>query len=214
MRVEPLEPPRKTQVSLGSGLGIQGARDGNQVRAQLLVVQYCADEQQQRARGFQRVERQAIGWSLKAEWLFGGLIAATGAGLMAYTAANPPDPTVTVKSQRTAYLQAGAVLAVGVGLLAAATWQQLGLGVHETPLGEKVLTKRGSEYTCGQAPATGGRARLTLADGHQIEGDADASGVALLPLPDDLELRMQTEGSRRATLEALGDPRAQVRIGL
>ena len=215
LRAEPLGPPVTVRVDTSAGFAVRGERQGDVVEVQIEAVRYCADEQRQRARGFRVTERHAEGSSLTLEWLFGGLLSATGAGLAAYNAANPPDTSAgSLRSASRGYWFAGGIGAVGLALLGGALAQQLSLGKSETDLGERELKKRGHEAICQRQPATGGQVRLTLADGAQIEATADAQGQASVPLPADLEARMAKEGSRRATLEVLGDARAQVRISL
>lgn len=217
LRAQALEQPHTTRVEIGSGKGIEGERLEGSVRAQVQDLTICAAETRQRALGFRRVERRTVGQSLLIQWVFGGLFTATGTGLMLAQAQAPPaeeDTLNAARNERIGYLYAGGIAAVGLGLLAGSVWQQWGLGVHETPLGERVLQTRGDQFACARRPATGGRVRLTLPDGLQIEAEAGADGVALVPLPDDVEARLQAEGSRRASLEVMGDARAQVRIGL
>jgi hypothetical protein len=155
-----------------------------------------------------------VGYSLVGEWLLGSLVTATGATLLGLTAAYPPEPGVTSKSQTTAWLQAGTVTALGLGLLAGAVWDQSQLGTVRRDLGERELRKRLAERTCSEAPAPATEVRLTLPDGEQLLATTGDDGLATITLPADLETRLEKEGSRRATLEATGDVRAQVRIGL
>lgn len=215
LRAQPLGPPTTVRVDTSRGFAVQGERRGGAVEVQIDAVQYCADEQRQRARGIRVVERRAEGSSLLIEWTFGGLLSATGAGLAAYNAANPPDVSAgSLRSEARGYWFAGGIGAAGLALLGGALVQQLSLGKSEIDLGERELHKRGKESICQRQPAQGGQVRLTLPDGAQLEASADAQGKASLPLPQDLEARIEKEGSRRATLEVLGDARAQVRIPL
>ncbi len=214
LRAEPLEPPRIVRVQLGERLAVVGSRDGNAVRAQVTRVQRCADVQEQRAAGFRHVERQADGKSLTAEWLFGGLFTAGGLALIGWTAVSPVDLTTSTDNAPANYGYGAAITALGAGLLAGALYDQLQTGGHDEPLGERTLRKEGPEQVCGALPATTGQVRLTLPDGAQLEAAVDATGVARVPLPDDLDKRLEREGSRRATLEVLGDARAQVRLDL
>ena len=203
------------RVETGSSFAISGAREGAHVRAQVEVVHLCADEQRQRARGIRVAERQAEGSSLTLEWLFGGLFSAVGGGLAVWNTASPPDSAAgSLRSQSRGYTFAGGIGTVGLALLGGALYQQLSLGRSETDLGERELTQRGRESICRREPAREGKARLTLSDGSQVEAAVDLHGEALLPLPDDADARMDKEGSRRATLEVLGDARAQARISL
>lgn len=215
LRAVPSGPVTIARVETGSALAIRGTRDGARVRAEVEVVHLCADEQRQRARGFRVSERKAEGSSLALEWLFGGLFAAAGAGLAAWNTVSPPDSSAgSLRSQSRGYAFAGGIGAVGLALLGGALYQQLSLGRSETDLGERELTQRGRETICRREPAHEGTARLTLSDGTQIEGAVDLHGDAVLALPDDVDARMDKEGNRRATLEVLGDARAQARISL
>lgn len=214
LRAEPLEPPRTVRVQLGERMAVVGTREGDVVRAQVSRVQRCADVQEQRAAGFRHVERRPDGKSLVAEWLFGSLFAAGGLALIGVTAAYPESADSGVNSAPTNYGYGAAITAVGLGFLAGAIYDNSLLGVHEEPLGERTLRKQGAELVCGQTPATSGQVRLTLPDGAQLEAPVDASGQAIVALPADLEKRLEREDNRRATLEVIGDPRAQVRIGL
>lgn len=209
-----LEPARTVVVPLGPGLAVRGVREGTAVRATVLRIERCADESHQRARGYEVMTRRAVGYSLLGEWLLGSLVTATGVTLLGLTAAYPPEPGVTSKSQTTAWLQAGTVTALGLGLLAGAVWDQSQIGTVRRDLGERELRKRLAERTCSEAPAPEAQVRLTLPDGEQLLAVTNQDGVAVIALPSDLELRLEKEGSRRATLEATGDVRAQVRIGL
>lgn len=214
LRAQPLEAPRTVRVQLGERMAVAGAREGDAVRAQVTRLQRCADVQEQRAEGFRRVERHPDGPSLTLEWLFGGLFTAGGAGLIVWTAASPVDTTSSADNSGANYAYGAAIAAVGAGLLAGAVYDQMLTGVHEQLLGEKTLRKEGAEQTCGQAPAATGQVRLTLPDGAQLEAAVDAQGEARIALPADLEKRLTREGSRRATLEVLGDAHAQVRLDL
>ena len=214
LRAQPLEPPRIVRVQLGERMGVTGAREGNAVRAHVTRLQRCADVQEQRAEGFRHVVRQPDGKSLVLEWVFGSLFAAGGAGLIAWTAASPVDLTTSADNAPGNYAYGAAIAALGVGLLAGAIYDQSLVGTHEESLGERTLRKEGPELVCGQAVATGGQVRLTLADGTQLESPVDGAGEARIELPADLEKRLEREGSRRATLEVMGDVRAQIRLDL
>jgi hypothetical protein len=212
LRVQPLEPERIVRIETGHGLGVVGQRQGPALQAQVFDVTWCALEHHRRARGFRRIERTAVGHSLLLEWVFGGLFTASGATVFAINALDPPDPATSLRTQTSGYVFAGAVGAIGLSLLTGALVQQASLGKSETDLGERDMEKRDREFQCKREPAKGGRVRLTLADGLQIEGDADGQGQVILPLPMDIDAHLG-EG-RRATLEAVGDPRAQIRIPL
>jgi hypothetical protein len=214
LRAEPLEPPRTERVQLGERMAVTGVREGDAVRAQVTRVQRCADVQTQRAAGFRHIERQPDGQSLLAEWLFGGLFTVGGVALIGATAAYPEPTGSGVASAPANYGFGAAITAVGLGLLAGAVYDNSLLGAHEEPLGERTLRKSGPEQVCSQAPAASGQVRLTLPDGAQLEANVDLTGRALLPLPANVEQRLEREGSRRATLEVIGDPRAQVRLEL
>lgn len=213
LRVQPLEPERVVRIETGHGLGIEGQRQGLAVQAQVFAVTWCALKHHRRARGFKRIERTAVGNSLTMEWLFGSLFTASSAAVFAVNSLDPPqDPQTSLRTQSSGYVFAGAVGAIGLGLLTGAIVQQASLGHSETDLGERDLEKRDRDFACKREPATGGRVRLTLADGLQIEADADAHGQVVMPLPMDVESHLG-EG-RRATLEVVGDAKAQVRIPL
>jgi len=217
LRVEPLEKPKQRMESLGAGHQVSGKRVGATVQVQVLSVARCQKVLEQRARGFRRTTRRAEGASLKLEWLFGGLFAAAGAGIITYNALDPPaeevDGEFSPGSARQAYVQGAAITTVGLALLIGAAWQQWSLGVHETPLGERTLKRAGRIQTCGAPKPGPGRVRLPLDAGLQIEAQAGADGVAIVPLPTDIEARLQ-KGGRRATLEVKGDWRSQVRMRL
>jgi len=213
LRVQPLDKATNERVQTVQGLGISGQRDGNTLRAQVEKVQYCATLQKQRALGFEIVDRQSNDKTLLMQWSFGAILTVMGGGLVAYSTLHP-----AVEEQGT-YTTKGSIAfpaAIGIGglaLLTASLAQQLSLGKSETPLGERTIEKRSSEFICGREPANGGHVRLTLSDGTQLEADADAKGVAVIELPANIDAILATEG-KRATLEAIGDARAQVRIGL
>lgn len=214
LRAQPLEAPRTVVTPAGERLAVAGARAGDVVQAHVQRQMRCADVLEQRAEGFRRVERHPDGASLTLEWLFGGLFTAGGTGLLVWTAASPVDTSVSSDNSGSNYAYGAAIAALGVGLLAGAIYDHSLTGVHETSLGEKTLKKPGPERTCSESAAQGGQVRLTLPDGAQLESPVDADGNARIQLPADLEQRLTREGSRRATLEALGDARAQVRIDL
>ena len=183
----------------------------------MLTVSRCRTILEQRAKGFRRTTRRAEGASLTLEWVFGALFTAAGSGIIAYSALAPPpeevDGEFTPSGTGQGYVHGTAIGLVGLGLLAGAAWQQWSLGVHETALGERTLKRAGHVRICGQPKPGPGRVRLTLDDGLQMEADAGADGVAILKLPDDIEMRL-TEGGRRATLEVKGDWRSQIRLRL
>ncbi len=214
LRAQPLEPPRTVRVQLGERMAIVGQRDGDAVRAQVSRVQRCADVQEQRAEGFRHIERRPDGNSLTLEWVFGSLFAAGGLGLIAWTAASPVDLDSSADNAPSNYAYGAAITTLGAGLLAGAIYDHLQVGTHEESLGERTLRKEGPEQVCGQTPAVNGQVRLTLPDGAQLEAPIDATGQARIGLPADLEKRLEREGNRRATLEVLGDVRAQVRLDL
>jgi hypothetical protein len=218
LRVAPLERPRTVVEARGEGFRLKGARDGANVRLEVFAVQRCVDVTLQHADGFERTERTARGASLKMQWIMGGLFSAAAGAIIAYTLNNPAppaDPTALtpVPSNRSTFLQAGAFGGVGLGMLVGSAFQQASLGRSETPLGRRELRREGRLRTCGSQPATAGKVRLTLADGLQIEASVDANGLALVPLPDDVDNRLAREG-HGATVEVLGDWRSQARITL
>lgn len=221
-RIDPLERARTSRVETGLGLGVAGSRQGPAVQAQVFDVTWCALEHKQRARGWKRVERVPVGKSLIIEWIFGSVFTATSAAALAWNTSSPPARVetttanglreTTLKSDTSGHVFAAVAGAIGLGLLTGAIVQQASLGRHDTDMGVKEMVKRDNDFVCKREPAHGGRVRLTLADGMQLEADADQNGLAVLLLPGDIESRL-AEG-RRATLEAIGDPRAQVRIPL
>lgn len=217
LRVAPLEKPRQTTEQRGVGYRLRGARDGAVVRLDVVAVQRCVTITRQHAEGFERTTRQAVGPSLTMQWVMGGLFTLAGAAVAGYNAANPAKPdadgAVSASSAGSAYLQAGIFGGIGVGLLIGSLLQTRSLGVSERPLGRRELQLEGELRTCGSAPATEGKVRLTLPDGAQLEADVGADGKATITLPDDVEQRLQREG-RRATVEVLGDWRSQARITL
>lgn len=214
LRAVPMESPRVVNTPAGERLAIRGARSELSVTAVVTKQRLCRDVQEQRAEGFRRVERRAVGPSLTLEWLFGGLLTAGGAGLVTWTALSPEDPTFGPTGASTNYAYGVVIGAAGLALLGGAAWDWHKTGVHEESLGVQTLKKQGLETVCAEEPAPGGQVRLTLADGLQLEAEVDATGTAQIPLPADVDLRLEREGSRRATLEAKGDARAQVRITL
>ena len=214
LRAVPLEAPHVVHTTAGERLAVRGQRVGEHVQAQVTRQTLCVDVQEQRAEGFRRVERVSEGPSYTLEWVFGGLLTAGGAGLIAWTAASPGDPTSGPTGTTTNYGYGAAIGAVGLALLGGGLWDWHQIGVHEDSLGVQVLKKPGPETVCGEVPATAGDVRLTLPDGLQLEATLGATGTAVIALPEDLEARLTREGSRRATLEAKGDARAQVRIEL
>ena len=146
----------------------------------------------------------------------GGLISSAGVGVLAYGVRNPPTYApgeLNASGTDSTYLGGGLITAAGLGLLTAAFVQQRSLGDSELAMGVRMLQKQGSVRVCKRGPATSGRVRLTLADGHQLEAKIGPDGRAHLALPTDVEQRLQRDG-RRATLEALGDWRSQLRISL
>lgn len=216
LRVEPLEPPQRSVQAEKSGFQLRARRAGPAVIVEARAVQYCRDLVQQRAKGFRVTTREAVGSSLVMEWVMGGLISAAGAGVLVYGARNPPtyrDGELDAGGANRTYIGGGVLTAVGIGLLTAALVQQRSLGESERAIGVKLLKKQGHVRVCERTPATAGRVRLTLSDGHQIEADIGADGRAKLVLPADVEARLQRDG-RRATLEAMGDWRSQLRITL
>lgn len=217
LRVVPLERPRQSSEERGVGYAIQGERDAGVVRVQVEEVRRCATITLQRADGFERTERVAQGGTLAIQWAMGGLFTLAGGGIIGWNAANPAkaDATgaVSVGSSSSAYLQGGLIGGVGVGLLVASLVQQLSLGRHDKALGSRELRREGPVRTCGRGPATSGTARLTLPDGTSLQATVDGSGKAEIPLPTDVDARLQNS-DRRATLEVLGDWRSQTRVTL
>ncbi|MCO4762940.1 MAG: hypothetical protein KC502_15600 [Myxococcales bacterium] len=215
LRVEPVEAAQSVVKVVGQGYQLRGRRDGQVVRVQVAQVSYCQHNQTQRAKGFRVTERRAVGPGLAMEWIMGGVITLTGAGLITYNQLNPPqvaEGELAVSSTRT-WLYSGAIVAAGLGLLTAAFFQQRSLGRSEVAIGMKTLRKQGRVRPCRAKKATGGRLRLTLDSGLQLETDVGPDGMASFALPADIEQRLKTDG-RRATLEAMGDWRSQRRLSL
>ncbi len=217
LRVQPLEKARESSEERGVGARVEGKRDGGVVQVQVHSVRRCQSVILQRAEGLERTTRAAVGHTLKMQWAMGGLFFASGAGIAAWQWSHPAPPAadglVAPDRSRSTWLQAGAIGAIGVGLLVGSLWQQLGLGTAERSLGVRELRREGRVRDCGPAPPGAARVRLTLPDGTSLHADVDASGRATLPLPDNVESALQ-ESDRRATLEVLGDWRSQTRIGL
>lgn len=217
LRVEPLEKPRPRLDTVGQGYQLRARRMGDAVLVEVAAASYCQQVLQQKARGFRVTERQVAGPSLVAEWVFGGLFVAAGSGIIAWNVTHPAEPAAEGEfapdNATKANIYGGVIGAAGLALLVGAAVQQASLGVHETELGVQTLEKRGRVFPCKLSKATGGKLRLTLADGLQIVADVQPDGRATLPLPPDLDTRLEGEG-RRATLEALGDWRSQTRIDL
>ncbi len=216
LRARPLEAPRTVEAEVESGTRVRGQRDATNVRVEAETVRYCAKATRQRAMGIREVRRQAQGNSLTLEWLFGGLFTAAGITVLSYNAVAPPKleaEEAGLSNEREAWWTGGAIAGAGLGLLAAAWWQQASLGVHTTELGVRELEKRGRHYVCRAETATAGTVRLELSDGTLIEATIGVDGKASLPLPADIDERLRQHG-RKATLEALGDWRSQVRIDL
>ncbi|MSP90932.1 MAG: hypothetical protein EXR79_03865 [Myxococcales bacterium] len=218
LRVEVLEPARTVEVALGSGLAVRGARKGEYVQAHVERVERCAREEQQRVLGIEVVVRRAVGASLLLEWGFSGVFALAGGWLLAESFEQPDvgPPTGEIAAPRSQSLRVTglAIGLAGLGLLGAAAVQTVSLGVHERPLGERTLRRQSPGYACRAAPAAAATVRLTLPDGTQIEALTGADGTASLPLPADVSAIVAREGRARATLEALGDAKAQIRIEL
>ncbi len=217
LRVQPMEKARESAEERGVGAKVEGKRDGGQVHVQVHAVRRCQTVKLQRAEGFERTTRVAVGHSLTMQWAMGGLFFTSGAGIAAWQWTHPTPPAtdglVAPDRSRSTWLQAGAIGAIGVGLLVGSLWQQLGLGTSERSLGVRELRREGRVRDCGPAPPGAARVRLTLPDGTSLQADVDAEGRATLALPEDVEARMQ-ETDRRGTLEVLGDWRSQTRIGL
>lgn len=218
LRVEVLEPARTVRVALGTGLAVRGVRSDAGVRAQVDRVARCAQEQQQRALGIEVVERRTLGASMWLQWVFGGVFAAAG-GFLVTTPAESAAPTsgdgeVTAPRSQSLRVTGAVIGLAGLGLLGAAIAQTASLGIHERVLGERVLRRQGPAVACGTAPAPAVTVRLTLPDGTQLEAMTGLDGHATVPLPADVSEIVTREGTARATLEALGDATAQVRIDL
>ncbi len=216
LRVAPIEAPQHRVVVVGKGFALDAKRDAGVVNVTVRAVSYCRQLTTQRAQGFRVVQRRAVGPSLAMEWAMGALIAGAGATVLTYAALNPETTTdgeLAVGSRKRTWFTGGAITAAGVALLVGALVQQRSLGRSEVALGLKTLRKQGVEAACQPTAATSGRLRLTLGDGHQIEADVRPDGTAALPLPADVDARLQRDG-RRATLEAIGDWRSQTRISL
>ncbi|MBM4345407.1 MAG: hypothetical protein FJ100_18705 [Deltaproteobacteria bacterium] len=209
LRADVLEKPRKATVSVGERIAVDGRRTALRVDAETWTEKRCAEELRQNARGWLRTSTRAVGHSLAAEWLFGGVLTAAGVGLTAAVALHTPEADEAPAAQTSRYLATGAVGVVGVALLVAATVQTASLGVSERDLGVKELVKRVRETACGRSPRPHEALRLTLCDGKQLEAISDAAGRAVFALPEDVDDRIASEGSDRAILEARFDPRSQ-----
>ena len=213
LRVEPTERPRTEKVEIGQGLQLRARRDGDALLVQARAVRYCQKLIKQRALGFKVVETRAVGHGLVYQWVMGSLITASGAGLMVYNGMTPALPSDQIDYKTRGWLYSGFITAVGAALLTGSVFQQRSLGVSETPLGERTLTKKGDIFSCKSAPATAGKLRLTLDIGETLKAEVGADGTARFPISPELQQRINA-GSRRGTLEALGDWRSQVRVRL
>lgn len=214
--VETLEKPRPAVVARPSRLAIEGKRIENTVVAAVFDQQRCADVFLQRARATRIRLRQPVQSSLVAAYVTGSALTLIGGAGLGWAATHPPPPDSVMASQNV-YPSLAAVTAGGLLLLGMAVAEQLRAGEFREELGERQLEKLVRERSCGdvsgRTPRPAEAVRLTLSDGLQIEGVADAQGQVVLQLPADLEERLDGQ-PRRAVLEARSDPRAQVVLQL
>lgn len=216
LSVVALEKPRPAQKPRPPRLGLEGQRDGQGLRVQVFDEQRCADVLLQRARATSITVREPVRSSLLAAYLTGSALTLLGAGGIAWAVSHPPPEDSPLAAQNV-YPSLGAVTLGGLLVLGMAAREQWRAGEQRLDLGERELEKLVRERPCvagaGRTPRAGEALRLTLADGLQIEGVSDAQGQALLPLPADLDERLES-APRRAILEARSDARAQVVIPL
>lgn len=216
LRVVPLEQPRRSIVQIGEGYVLRGARVADGVLVQVAAAKYCARRLEQRARGYKVITHTAVGPSLTMEWITGTVFTSIASLLwwqsfdVAPAASN--DTYQPNQSQNLRVYGSGIGL-VGTALLVGAVVQTVGLGRREIDMGEKTLKKDGRPRPCQLAKATNGVLRLTLDDGLQLQAQVKPDGTAHFVLPADIDARIAQAGDR-ATLEALGDWRSQVRISL
>ena len=214
LRAQVLEAPRKREVPVGARALVLGQRAGLTVHAQVFTESRCADELRQNARGFATTVTRADGQSLLAEWLFGGVLTALGGAGLGWTATHAALPDEPPSAQASRYQFTGALAAIGLAFVAAATWQTSSLGTHERDLGVKELIKQTREHGCGRAARPNEALRLTLCDGKQLLATADAAGIAAFALPEDIDARIASEGTDRAILEVLSDVHGQTVLHL
>lgn len=214
--VEALEKPRPAVVPRPPRLAIEGKRQENTVAVSVFDQQRCADVFHQRARATRIRVRAPIQSSLVAACLTGGALTLIGGVGLGWAATHPPPPD-SVMATQSVYPSLAAVTAGGLLVLGMAVAEQLRAGEFREDLGERQLEKLVRERPCGEgggrAPRPGEAVRLTLSDGLQIEGVADAQGKVVLQLPADLEERLDGQ-PRRAVLEARSDARVQVVLQL
>lgn len=214
--VETLEKPRPSVVPRPPRLAIEGKRQENTVVASVFDQQRCADVVHQRARATRIRVREPIQTSLVAAYLTGGALTLLGGVGLGWAATHPPPPD-SVMATQSVYPSLAAVTAGGLLVLGMAVAEQLRAGEFREDLGERQLEKLVRERPCdeggGRTPRPREAVRLTLSDGWQIEGVADAQGQAVLQLPADLEERLDGQ-PRRAVLEARSDARVQVVVQL
>jgi hypothetical protein len=216
LAVEALEKPRPAQKPRPSRLGLVGVRDGQVLRVQVFDEERCADVLLQRARATSVIRREPVRSSLLAAYVTGSALTLLGAAGITWALTHPPPEDSPLAAQNV-YPSLGAVSVGGLLVLGMAVREQWRAGEQRIDLGERELEKLVRERPCvaggGRTPRVAEALRLTLADGLQIEGTSDAQGQALLPLPADLDERLEST-PRRAILEARSDPRAQVVIPL
>lgn len=216
LAVEALEKPRPAQKPRPSRLGLVGVRDGQVLRVQVFDEERCADVLLQRARATSVIRREPVRSSLLAAYVTGSALTLLGAAGITWALTHPPPEDSPLAAQNV-YPSLGAVTVGGLIVLGMAVREQWRAGEQRIDLGERELEKLVRERPCvaggGRTPRVAEALRLTLADGLQIEGLSDAQGQALLPLPADLDERLEST-PRRAILEARSDPRAQVVIPL
>lgn len=215
LRLVPVGTASQRTVVVGKGLSLTHRRTQEGLEVSALAVSYCMPVTSTRVQGFRVVKRAPVGRGLLYEWLMGGLITATGAGLLAYNAAaDAPSPdTLELDYRARGWWYAGGITAAGLALLTGAAVQQSSVGVIETPLGQRTVKTEGAVSACRPLPATSGSVRLTLDEGPTYTAELNADGKAVFLLSEQVKEKL-ARGSRKATLEALGDWRSQVRVKL
>ncbi|MBP48412.1 MAG: hypothetical protein CMH53_10790 [Myxococcales bacterium] len=215
LRVEPLQAPQHQVQVIGKGLKLSAQRQGDHLVVQAQAVEYCQKVTKQRALGFRVVRTEPVGRSLLYQWIMGGLITATSAGLMTYNAMSDPpvEDQLQLDYRRRGWIYSGAIAVAGLALLTGSWVQQLSVGIEERPIGKRVLEKKASVSACHHGAAVSGQLRLTLDIGVTLMAQVGADGQARFALTSQLQNRLKA-GSRRATLEAIGDWRSQIRVQL
>jgi len=218
-RAEPVEKPQRIVERSGVGYTVRGelqtGEAGAVFRAQVDAVERCKILLVQKARGVRTEVRTPVRHTLTLQWVFGGLLAAAGGGLMTWQALAPApgEDALYQQSPTGTYVTGGLIAAGGLALLAGSIVQSARLGRHELDLGIRELRREAGEETCGRGDPSGAVVRLTLDDDSMYTATADADGRADVALPSDLDTRLSAHGAR-ATLEVKGDARSQRRVKL